>query len=306
MASGNQKSVSDGLEEMFTPELKEEQYMEPKVSPRLAKMDEEDEADMLFIEQAINDQLRKEYAQAFALEAQLLAKVRVLTPDKTEWVQNADGSFLEDWSRITLSDMEMFIQAASAEAFFSSQKVVDSYAEAVFAKFAYEDDYDTEYARILIGTINDKTSKAKRRTQKQRWVALFKTLYYKKAKEVVDRLDNHVRRVERIYSERQKEAERSFRAARGELWEISKREIGYSSSRGAGSPNSVGSFPMRITAVYSSVMERDAQRPTQRPRWCARPMMTNCPTRSRKSDTIASTITAPITRNRLAAVFARI
>lgn len=215
MASGNQKSVSDGLEEMFTPELKEEQCMEPKVSPRLAKMDEEDEADMLFIEQAINDQLRKEYAQAFALEAQLLAKVRVLTPDKTAWVQNADGSFLEDWSRITLSDMEMFIQAASAEAFFSSQKVVDSYAEAVFAKFAYEDDYDTEYARILIGTINDKTSKAKRRTQKQRWVALFKTLYYKKAKEVVDRLDNHVRRVERIYSERQKEAERSFRAARG-------------------------------------------------------------------------------------------
>ena len=215
MASGNQKSVSDGLEEMFTPELKEEQCMEPKVSPRLAKMDEEDESDMLFIEQAINDQLRKEYAQAFALEAQLLAKVRVLTPDKTAWVQNADGSFLEDWSRITLSDMEMFIQAASAEAFFSSQKVVDSYAEAVFAKFAYEDDYDTEYARILVGTINDKTSKAKRRTQKQRWVALFKTLYYKKAKEVVDRLDNHVRRVERIYSERQKEAERSFRAARG-------------------------------------------------------------------------------------------
>ena len=65
--------------------------------------------------------------------------------------------------------------------------------------------------------MSDKTAKAKRRTQKERWMALYRTLYYKRAKEVVDRLDAHVRRVERIYTERQKEADRAFRASRSTI-----------------------------------------------------------------------------------------
>ena len=48
-------------------------------------------------------------------------------------------------------------------------------------------------------------------------MALYRTLYYKRAKEVVDRLDAHVRRVERIYTERQKEADRALRASRSSI-----------------------------------------------------------------------------------------
>lgn len=186
---------------------------EPNISPKIAiEMGEQDRADMEYILSEIDKQIAWEYAQAFALEGNLLAKVRAQANGM--WLQNPDGSFVEDWSRIDLKDMEKFIQAASSETFFASQKVINNYAEAVFAKYSYDDAYEDEYVAILHGTINDKTARAKRRTQKERWIALYKTLYYKRAKEVVDRLDAHVRRVERIYQERQKEIERSFRAAR--------------------------------------------------------------------------------------------
>lgn len=189
----------------------DEPLEEPNITPKIAiEMGEQDKADLDFILNEIDRQIRREYSQAFALESGLLAKVR--SQANGMWLQNPDGSFVEDWSRIDLKTMENFIQAASAEAFFATQKVIGNYAEAVFAKYTYDDAYEDEYVRILHGTINDKTAKAKRRTQKERWIALYKTLYYKRAKEVVDKLDAHVRRVERIYQERQKELERSFRA----------------------------------------------------------------------------------------------
>lgn len=207
--------MAQELEQILEPQPNIE-LDEPNISPRIAiEMEQADKADLDYIMSEIERQIREQYAQAFALESQLLAKVRTVAPQALGggWVMNPDGSYVEDWSRVTLQDMEQFINAASSEAFFASQKVIDSYAEAVFAKYSYDDEFDDAYSRILTGTISDKTAKAKRRTQKSRWIALYKTLYYKKAKEVVDKLDAHVRRVERIYSEKQKENERSFRAS---------------------------------------------------------------------------------------------
>lgn len=206
------------VEQILVPEEKGDDIYEVNITPRIAiEMDQDDKDDLDYIMANIEEQIRKEYAQAFALEMQLVSRVRSVAPPSMGggWVMNPDGSYVEDWSKVSLQDMEDFINAASAEAFFASQKVINSYAEAVFAKYSYDDEYDEVYAGILTGTISDKTAKTKRKTQKSRWIALYKTLYYKKAKEVVDKLDAHVRRVERIYYERQKENERQFRATRG-------------------------------------------------------------------------------------------
>lgn len=193
--------------------------LDEKVDIRLSiEWGEDDREAIEFIKSKIEEGIRQEYAQVFAEEEHLLAKVRIPNPPGSGvagWQRNPDGSYIEDWGRLSLRDMEQFIQAASSEAFFSSQRVVNAYAEAVFAKFTYDDAYDDAYSRQLSGTVGDKTARAKRRTQKERWLALFKSLYYKRAQEVVGKLDAHVRRVERVYAERQKELERSFRAARG-------------------------------------------------------------------------------------------
>lgn len=208
------------FDKVFEPEVMQEAPEEMNVDIRLkVEWSEDEKADIDFIQQSIEERIRLDYAQAFAIEEQVLAKVRTPLPpgQGPGWARSMDGSYIEDWSRITPKEMESFVQAASSEAFFASQRVIDSYAEAVFAKFNYDDAYDEAYSGILTGTVSDKTAKAKRRTQKERWTALYRTLYYKRAKEVVDRLDAHVRRVERIYTERQKEADRAFRASRSTI-----------------------------------------------------------------------------------------
>lgn len=205
------------LEQVFEANLNLERVEDPDIKPQIKiDMDESDKEQMDFIIKSIEETLRNQFPQVFAIENQLLAKVRTPLPayDGPGWVMNKDGSYMEDWSRISLQDMEQFIQAATAEVFFSSQRVIDSYAEAVITKYTYDDAYDAVYSSTLTGTVGDKTAKAKRKTQDERWVALYKTLYYKKANELINRLETHVRRVERIYTERQKENERGFRASR--------------------------------------------------------------------------------------------
>ena len=191
----------------------EEVEVEPHIK---VTWSEDDEDDVQFIKDSIEQQIRSQYAQAFAIEEQLAAKVRVPLPPSVGagWMTNEDGSYVEHWEDVSIKDLESFILAASSEAFFASQKVIDDYAEAVIAKLLYDDDYDRAYASLLTGTINDKQAKAKRKTQTQRWLALYKSLYYKRSSEVVSKLESHVRRVEKIYQEMVKESERSFRAAR--------------------------------------------------------------------------------------------
>lgn len=217
MEASSASTVSVMEPEVMTGEIVSGEMEESNVEIKV-KMDWTAEESSIVdeIKRSIDERIRAEYAQAFAIENKLLSKVRTLVgygPD-AHWSMMADGSYVESWERLTMSDIEQFIQAASAEAFFAGQRVIDDYAEAVFAKFSYDDAYDHEYSSILNGTVNDKTAKAKRKTMDDRWRALYKSLYYKKAKEVVDRLDAHVRRVEKIYAERQKEAERAFRASR--------------------------------------------------------------------------------------------
>lgn len=203
-----------GLDNVLEPDFPD-MRTEVDVSPSLSlEMSPEDRQNLDFIKSMLEQRVNSEFAQAFSIENRLLAKVRTRLPDDSDWVRNPDGSPLENWEDLSTKELESFIQEATSWAFYSSQRVIDSYAEAVFAKFTYDDAYDIAYGNQLTGTVGDKTAKAKRRTQSERWMALYQSLYYKKAKEIVDRLDTHVRRVERIYMERQKQAEREFRASR--------------------------------------------------------------------------------------------
>lgn len=179
--------------------------------------EDDDKKALDFIVGKIDADIREQFAQAFAIEEKMLEKTRTRLPAYAGggWLRNPDGSYVEDWSQITLADMEKFVQEASAWAFFGTQASIDAYAEAVFAKYTYDDAYDRAYSRQTSGTIGDKQARAKRATQEERWRALYKTLYQRKAREVVERLDAHVRRVERIYYERSRRDEREIRAARG-------------------------------------------------------------------------------------------
>lgn len=206
------------IDSIYEPDTQDtDNMMDVDLDPSLSfDWDDEDKKELSIIMSSIDKMVRSEYVQAFAVEKKLLDKVRIPIPASAGggWVVNNDGSYAEDWAKIDIKDMEHFIEEASSWTFFSSQNVIDNYAEAVLAKFSYDDSYDAAYSAQLTGTVGDKQARAKRNTKKERWLALYKTLYYKKAKEVIDRLEQHVRRIERIYQERQKQTEREFRAGR--------------------------------------------------------------------------------------------
>lgn len=181
-------------------------YVEPK--PLVAEDD-----DVSSIVRQADRLVRERFAQVFDIERRMLESVRVTGPDG-QFVKNDEGAYVEDWSRVTMSQMQQFIQAGSAEAFFASQQSIDAYAEAVLAKFAYDDDYDAAYIAQGSGTVAERTSRAKAATVDKRWAALFRSVVSKKAKDAVERLDAHVRRVERIYVECMRQEERGYRAVR--------------------------------------------------------------------------------------------
>lgn len=201
------------VDEVMHPEEMHVDMQEVDVKPRLTlDWDDDDKADIEYVMGRVNKSIHNQFAQVFDVENKLLMKVRTQLPNG-QWLMSSDGSYVEDWSQVSDRDMELFIQEASAWLFFYSQDAVNAYAEAVFAKYTYDDAYDAQYSAQLTGTVGDKTARAKRRTQSERWLALYKTIYYKQASNIIEALDQHVRRVERIFAERGKQAEREFRAS---------------------------------------------------------------------------------------------
>lgn len=200
------------VDEIVRPEGMDMKTQEPDIKPKLTlDWEDDDKADIEYVMGKVDKSVHNQFAQVFDVENKLLMKVRTQLPNG-QWLMSSDGSYVEDWSQVSEKDMELFIQEAAAWLFFYNQDVIDAYAEAVFAKYTYDDAYDSEYSGQLTGTVGDKTARAKRRTQSERWLALYKTIYYKKAQGILDGLDQHVRRVERIFAERGKQAEREFRA----------------------------------------------------------------------------------------------
>lgn len=161
-------------------------------------------------------EIRTRFAEAFQVERKFLSKVRTpeldeygnvkVNPDGSPiWRRNPDGTVLEDWSLVTLSDMDEFVMNASAWAFFGAQDSVDIWAEAVVAKLMLDEEYDAKYSSMVSGTIADKQARASRHTQDSRYFAAYLAILDRKAKEVVSRLDQTVRRVENIRNQRTRE-----------------------------------------------------------------------------------------------------
>lgn len=202
------------VENVLEPDVEQPQVFEPKADVRLSLEWEEDDADAVeYIKLKVHEAVDKRFPQMDRIERELYDKTLVPIPGGSYYMY-PDGTYMRDWSRVTQDDLRKFVLAASAEVYFASDAQVDALAEAAFAKYDYDDAYDQAYSAQLSGTIGDKTARAKRRTQKQRWLALFKTLYRKCLDEKVEKLETHRRSIERMYIEMGKQSEREYFASR--------------------------------------------------------------------------------------------
>ena len=201
-----------------------EEVPEQALAVETAKMDvrlsmdwDDDDADAVeFIKARVDEGVAHEFGGIRHLAESLRRKAYIPNPPYLgEGFQTyPDGTPIQDWSRVPTRELEDFVLAGSSEVYFAQSRLENDYAEAVFAKFTYDDAYDRSYSSQLSGTIGDKTARAKRRTMDERWRALFKTLYHKRAKSEVDAFESFVRRVDRIRQDRNEEARRAFMASR--------------------------------------------------------------------------------------------
>lgn len=173
------------------------------------KFEPEDRRMMDMLLKAADERLATEYAQLFEIESQFIDKVRQRIPVSAGggYARNANGSYIEDWTQLTLKDMETFILAATQYIVFDSQQSINAQAEASYASMFYNEAYSKAYNEPLSGTVDARTATATLMAQRERWRAQFCSHYWKKAKDLVDRMDAMVRRVERIYDRRMRMAE---------------------------------------------------------------------------------------------------
>lgn len=207
------------VDKVLEPEVEEVQVPEPKVDMRLSLTWEEEDADAVeYIKLKVHEAVERQFPQMDRIERELYDKTLVPNPpgEPKGYQMYADGSYIRDWSRVSAHDLQTFCLAAAAEAYFAVNAQVDALAEAAFAKYDYDDAYDKAYSAQLSGTIGDKTARAKRKTQKERWLALFKTLYRKCLDEKVEKLETHRRSAERIYAQICEQQKREFYASRSQ------------------------------------------------------------------------------------------
>ena len=173
------------------------------------KFEPEDRRMMDMLLKAADERLASEYAQLFEIEAQFISKVRQRLPVAAGggYARNANGSYVEDWTQLTLKDMEEFVLAATQYIVFDSQQSINAQAEAAYATMFYNEVYSKAYNEPLSGTVDARAATATLMAQRERWRAQFCSHYWKKAKDLVDRMDAMVRRVERIYDRRMRMAE---------------------------------------------------------------------------------------------------
>ena len=184
----------------------EETPMSPVNLDVVLKFEPEDRRMMDTLIEAANERLAQEYAQLFEIEAQFINKVRQRQPISAGggYLRNPNGSYVEDWTQLTTRDMEEFIMAATQYIVFDSQNAINTQAEAAYATMFYNERYSKEFTSPLSGTTDIRTATATLMAQKERWRAQFCSHYWKKAKDLIDRMDTMVRRVERIYDRRMK------------------------------------------------------------------------------------------------------
>lgn len=173
------------------------------------KFEPEDRRMMDALIEAADNRLRQDYAQLFEIESKFIGKVRQRQSIAAGggYVLNSNGSFVEDWTQLTLQDMEEFILAATQYIVFDGQSAINTQAEAAYATMFYNEKYSREFSSPLSGTTDFRAATATLMAQRERWRAQFCSHYWKKAKDFIDRMDTMVRRVERIYDRRMKMVE---------------------------------------------------------------------------------------------------
>jgi hypothetical protein len=144
----------------------------------------------------VKGQLFDDFSDAYAVRYEMFDIVRDKTGEVDEfgapiWLQNPNGTFVEDWNRLTNRDRERFIYQISTRMFDWEQFAADAWGEALFAKAQWQEAFSTGFDAFTEGraTVDAREARANRQAADHRYLAVFKSLYSKKADSLIKSME---------------------------------------------------------------------------------------------------------------------
>lgn len=161
------------------------------------------------VKNTVEDQLNREFEDAIEIRFKLFNIVRnplidettgeVLTDDAglPLWQQYSDGTYVEDWSKITRADREKLVYEIATRLYRWEQLSVDAWGEALFAKAVWEEAFATGFDSTVDNkaTVDARNAHANRVAADNRYLAVYKSYYSKKAEAVVRSMDRLCQRL---------------------------------------------------------------------------------------------------------------
>ena len=199
------KEESDALLEEIEidamPHLPEEGYQLHFRTPGFSRMRTDwngPEGDVVrSVLRAIDDRIQHEFLDAYEIMNTLYELVRTPETDAQGdpirdahgfkvWKRRENGTWDEDWTRLTRAQKENVLFEITARLFSWEQRAANRWTEAMLAKGAWEEAFSLAY-RIPQGraTIEDRTAAAKADSADTRYFAIFAAAYSRRAEAIV-------------------------------------------------------------------------------------------------------------------------
>lgn len=155
------------------------------------------------VKDIVDKQILETFADAFSIMYEIYDQVRIpimnpktgefeIGPDGlTNWQRKSDGSYVEDWSKIGRHEREKYLYMIITRLFEWEQSAADIWGEALFAKAYWEEAFATGFDSITDAkaTVDARTARANRLAADHRYLAVFKSLYSRRADAIVKSLD---------------------------------------------------------------------------------------------------------------------
>lgn len=154
------------------------------------------------VQRIADDRLFENFSDAFAIRFEMFNIVRSTNGEVDEfgvpvWEQNDDGTYVEDWNKLTSRDRERFIYQIITRMADWEQKAADAWGEALFAKAQWQEAFSTGFDTFTETKATEKAreARANRMAADARYLAVYKSVYSKKVDALIKSLDRICQRL---------------------------------------------------------------------------------------------------------------
>lgn len=105
------------------------------------------------------------------------------------WARKPNGTYDEDFTRLTSAQKEHFLFLITTRLFDWKQRAADLWGEAMLAKGQWEERYSMGFDAPMSGTVEDRTAKGRLESLEERYFAIFASILSRKADGIVSSLE---------------------------------------------------------------------------------------------------------------------